>query len=525
MSPGDLDPAAAAAPAAAAPAAAPAAAAPAANEDEEYKKIRVISFSQLEKAEEIGGEKKKGFKPFIEFGTDGKSLGVENLVTIKEFEEILRKNHIDGQNRIYGKFSVCKIKLQDNQEIKIGDSKVKEQYFIDIKDKKNDIRFFIDEDAYADLKEYKDTLYDKFKAYLNSQTSLDKDGITKQINDFNSLSDITTVAPVPTAITYTVANKLDLDTEEKIAKKAQDLTELYINKRFARGIMSTEEEGSDEKKFGFFKVVRNQQRPKDIRVYKSEEETKLKILNVSVGNNEIIQFTTSDSGEIESGRHLKRTNEYAAFQKVDPQDFSSDSKGTKIRIFNEKTDPNDTSDHNHPRKKIMERFKIKVGVDDNESFVKSKKDVVFVENVIEMGNEINIGNGVKIIRDKDKQGKLIIKYGKNNFCSSFMSNYNGGFIYNDPPNKIADRDFKLKAHSSIVEKITPEPSCLKSQDTKHHSVIFKILDKKNDSFSYVELTKKGSWTSPFKSTYKAKILERSFVEKFDPSSAVYSGRQ
>ncbi len=291
--------------------------------------------------------------------------------------------------------------------------------------------------------------------------------------------------------------------------------------------MSTETEESGEKKFGFFKVVRNQKRPKDIRVYKSEEETKLKILNVSVGNDEIIQFTTSDSGEIESGRHLKRTNEYAVFQRVDPQDFSPESKGTRIRVFNEKTDPNDTSDPNHPRK-IMERFKIKVGVDNEESFLKSKENVVFVENVIEMNDEIDIANGVKIIRDENRQGKLIIKYGDNRSCLSLTSNHHGGFIYNKTPSEVGGQSFKLKAHSSIVEKITqkitPEPKCLKSKHTKHHSVIFKILDKKNDSFSYVELTKKGSWTSPFKSTYKAKILERSFVEKFDPSSAVYSGR-
>ena len=75
----------------------------------------------------------------------------------------------------------------------------------------------------------------------------------------------------------------------------------------------------------------------------------------------------------------------------------------------------------------------------------------------------------------------------------------------------------MKTHSSIIEKITPEPSCLNPRETKHHSVIFKILDKKNDSFSYVELTKKGSWTSPSKSTYTAKILERRSEEKFNPS--------
>jgi hypothetical protein len=538
MSPDALDPAAAADPAAA-HAAATAAAAVAApvppatpvtkEEDDEYKKIRVISFSQLGKAEEIEGEKKKEFKPFIEFTSDDPSEGGEQLVTKKQFEEILRKNYLDKNNKIYGTFSICKMKLKGDEAIKIGDSEVKEQHFIDIKDKKNDIRFFIDEEAYEDLNKYKNTLYDKFKDYLKSDTDLEKDKIGQQINAFNSLSDIKptvlTVPTVPPATTDSVANKLGLNNEEKIAKKAQDLTELYINKRFARGMMSTEESQSsgnfDDKKFGFFKVVRNQKRPKDIRVYKSEEKTELKILNVSVGDNEIIQFKTSDSGEIESGRHFKRTNQYAAFQRVDPKDFSSDSRGTRIRVFNEKTVSVNNNDV-----KIMERLKINVGVDNEDNFIKSKKNVVFVENVIEMGDEINIGKSVKIIRDEKRPGKLIIKYGENNKSTSCLS-YHGGFIYNKTPNEVGGQSFNLKAYSSIIEKITPEPKCLKSHDTKHqhHSVIFKILDKKNDSFSYVELTRKGSLTSPFKSTYKAKILERSSVEKFDPRSAVYSGRQ
>jgi len=269
----------------------PAAAVHDTKEEDEYKKIRVISFSRLEELEKKETNVTE-FKPFIEFTSDDALEGSERLVTKKQFEEILRKNYLDGQNKIYGKFSVCKIKLKDDEEIKIGDSEVKEQYFIDIKDKKNDIRFFIDEDAYKDLMKYKDTLYDKFKDYLKSDTDLEKDKITDQINDFNSLSDITTVALVASD---SVANKLGLNTEEKIAKKAQDLTELYINKRFARGKMSTEEENSDEKKFGFFKVVRNQKRPKDIRVYKSEEETKLKILNVSVGNYSAPRFSDRKS--------------------------------------------------------------------------------------------------------------------------------------------------------------------------------------------------------------------------------------
>lgn len=480
-------------------------------EDEERKKSRSHFVGPSENKEVEGS---KAFKPFIEFTSKkGDNKFGELLVTKNEFEEILRKNYLEGQNKIYGKFSVCKMTLRGNEEIKIGDSEIKEQYFIDINDKKNDIRFFIDADAYENLKKYKDELYDKFKSYLNSQTSSEIDGITQQINDFNSLSDITT-AHSPGA-TDTVAQKLNLVGEEKIAKKAQDLTELYINKRFARGKMSTETEGSEEK-FGFFKVVKNKNRPKDIRVYKSEEKTKLKILNVSVSNNEIIQFKTSDSGEIESGRYFKRTNEYAVFQRVDPQDFSSDSKGTKIRIFNEKTGDNN--------KKTMERFKINVGTDDEESFLKSKKEIVFVEKVIELDDsdsaKIDIGNNIKIIRDKDK---LTIKYGDNKLCNSLslLSSYHGGFFSNNKPRKVEDRDFNLKAHSSIVEKMTPEPSCLKSSEAKHHSVILKILDKKNGSFSYVELAKKGSWTSPLKSTYTAKILEKSFVERFNSSSGAY----
>ena len=503
-------------------------ASPAVNEDEERKKNQIISFSKIEAPEVIGEEKKKEFKPFVEFSSDEKdpknSQTFKLLVTKKEFEEILRKNHLNTENLGYGKFSVCKIKLGDNEEIKIGDSEIREQHFIDIKDAKNDIRFFIDAEAYENLKEYKDTLYDKFKAYLKSQTSSEIGDITQQINDFNSLSDITkAVSPFSAVATDTVATKLDLDSEEKIAKKAQELTELYINKRFARGKMSTEtmksppEDGSEEKKFGFFKVVRNQKRPKDIRVYKSEEPTKLKILNVTVGNNEIMQFETCDAGEIKSAKHFRRTNEHAAFQKVTPKDFSKESRGTSIRIFKEKTEEND--------KKMMKRFKIKVGVDSEESFLKSKKEVVFVENVIELGDSdsasINIGHGVKIIRDNDRSGKLIIKYGEINSCLPFMSNHHGGFIYNDKPEKVLSRKFNLKAHSSIVEKITPEPPCFKSKKPKHHSVILKILDKKNDSFSYVELTKKGSRTSPFKSTYKAKILEKRFEQKFDPSPAAH----
>lgn len=322
-------------------------------------------------------------------------------------------------------------------------------------------------------------------------------------------------------VTDTVAIKLGLDSEEKIAKKAQDLTELYINRRFAMGEMSTEkmksppEDDSEEKKFGFFKVVRNQKRPTDIRVYKSEEPTKLKILNVTVGNNESMQFETSNDGEIKSAKHFMRTNEYAVFQRVDPKDFSKESRGTSIRIFKEKTES---------AKKMMERFKIKVGVDSEESFLKSKKEVVFVENVIELGSgdndSIDIGNNVKIIRDN---GKLTIKYGDNKLCNSLslLSSYHGGFFSNNKPEKVGYRKFNLKAHSSIIEKITPEPTCLKSKETKHHSVIFKILDKKNDSFSYVELTKKGSWTSPLKSTYTAKILEKRFEEKFNPSAVAH----
>ena len=518
----DLD-AAAAAPAAAAPAAA--AAAIVNNEDEERKKHQTISLREINSNKLIGGEEKKEFKPFVEFASKSSdNEDGELLVTKKEFEEILRKNHLNTENLGYGKFSVCKIKLGDNEEIKIGDSEIREQHFIDIKDAKNDIRFFIDAEAYENLKEYKDTLYDKFKAYLNSQTSSDINGITQQINGFKSLGDITSAGSVlSTGAANTVAKKLDLDSEEKIAKKAQELTELYINKRFARGKMSTEtmksppEDGSEEKKFGFFKVVRNQKRPKDIRVYKSEKPTKLKILNVTVGNNEIMQFETCDAGEIKSARHFMRTNQYAAFQRVnDPKDFSKESRGTSIRIFKEKTET---------EKKMMERFKIKVGVDSEESFLKSKKEVVFVENVIELGSgdndSIDIGHGVKIIRDNDRSGKLIIKYGEINSCLPFMSNHHGGFIYNDKPEKVLSRKFNLKAHSSIVEKITPEPPCFKSKEPKHHSVILKILDKKNDSFSYVELTKKGSRTSPFKSTYTAKILEKRFEEKFDPSPAAH----
>ena len=497
------------------------------NDDEVRKKNQIISFSKIEAPEVIGEEKKKEFKPFVEFSSDEKdpknSQTFKLLVTKKEFEDILRKNYLDKVNSRYGRFSVCKIKLKDNEEIKIGDSEIREQHFIDIKDAKNDIRFFIDAEAYENLKEYKDTLYDKFKAYLNSQTSSDINGITQQINGFKSLGDITSAGSVlSTGAANTVAKKLDLDSEEKIAKKAQELTELYINKRFARGKMSTEtmksppEDGSEEKKFGFFKVVRNQKRPKDIRVYKSEKPTKLKILNVTVGNNEIMQFETCDAGEIKSARHFMRTNQYAAFQRVnDPKDFSKESRGTSIRIFKEKTET---------EKKMMERFKIKVGVDSEESFLKSKKEVVFVENVIELGNgdndSINIGNNVKIIRDN---GKLTIKYGDNKLYRSLslLSNYHGGFFSNNKPEKVGDRGFNLKAHSSIIEKITPEPSCLKSGKTKHHSVIFKILDKKDNSFSYVELTKKGSLTSPSKSTYTAKILEKRFEEKFDPSPAAH----
>ena len=116
---------------------------------------------------------------------------------------------------------------------------------------------------------------------------------------------------------------------------------------------------------------------------------------------------------------------------------------------------------------------------------------------------------------------LIVKYGEIKSCLSLTSNYHGCYIYNDKPKEVECREFNLKAHSSIVEKITPEPPCFKSKEPKHHSVILKILDKKNDSFSYVELTKKGSRTSPFKSTYKAKILEKRFEQKFDPSPAAH----
>lgn len=498
------------------------------DEDEERKKHQTISLGQIKPDEVIGGEDNKKFKSFIEFSSDEKdpenSQTKSFSVTKNEFEEILRKNHLDKVNSRYGRFSVCKIKLKDDEEIKIGDSEIREQHFIDIKDAKNDIRFFIDAEAYENLKEYKDTLYDKFKAYLDSQTSSEIGDITQQINDFKSLDDITSIVSAGSA--NTVANKLGLDSEEKIAKKAQDLTELYINKRFAMGKMSTEKDPSasgnfTEEKFGFFKVVKNKKRPQDIRVYKSEEPTKLKILNVTVGNNEIMQFETCNAGEIKSGRHFMRTNEYAAFQRVDdPKVFSKESRGTSIRIFKERTDPNDSN------KKTMDRFKIKVGVDSEESFLKSKKEIVFVENVIELGDSdsasINIGHGVKIIRDNDRSGKLIIKYGEINSCLPFMSNHHGGYIYNDKPENVVGRKFNLKAHSSIVEKITPEPPCFKSKEPKHHSVILKILDKKNDSFSYVELEKKGSRTSPFKSTYKAKILEKRFEEKFDPRSAVYS---
>lgn len=151
MDESDLDAAAAAA------APAPAAAAIVNNEDEERKKHQTISLGEINSNKLIESKNNKKFKPFIEFSSNENnsqnSQTYSLLVTKKEFEEILRKNYLEGQNKIYGKFSVCKMTLKDNEEIKIGDSEIREQHFIDIKDNKNDIRFFIDAEAYENLKE------------------------------------------------------------------------------------------------------------------------------------------------------------------------------------------------------------------------------------------------------------------------------------------------------------------------------------------------------------------------------------